>query len=813
MSNRSPLVSIVILNWNGLEDTKICLKYAKQIDYDNFEIIVVDNGSSANEKEYLSKLKGIKYVDNPLNRGFTGGHIDGLKYAAGDYIMLLNNDAVVKPDYLRKAIPIFLDKTVGAVGGKAFFWNDESPLMDEYNKFYSYQEIDPYTGEARSLQYDSGAIQEVNNVSGSAVIVSREAITSVGYLYEPFFAYFEETDLFARMKRAGYRVLYNPNLMIWHKNGASSGTSAGSYFFYYQIFRNRFIFAIRNFENKFLGKFLVNYFGVGFKSLFRTVAKPRVNQNMNRAYAKSSLVCIAKLPSLLFNRIELQHQLGKSRYNHILIKEQTGVSVIYDATKYPINKIQKLAKSLSDDSNPLHEYIIIVNASYEYSYKSFKSVRYITDREYFSAASINLGCLAARHQWLIIMNGISTSAINKYFKQLYRIAGTKFKVANLGTNSLLISKNYYQHIGGINHGKTLIENFDYILSYAAIDGQLGNNYRPKTVHSKEYINALKQDRQYNNRLSKRFIHVQQFLFVLRWWIMPSIPLRLKLARTKNLVLYSTTFNRRSLSMELKHIKNETTIYGGNSINLENRQELQAQALKRALKSPDKIPVFIICFERLDGLKKLVRWLELNGISKIIFIDNASTYPPLLDYYAKSNYQLLELGKNIGHTAPWALDIIRILTPQDYYVVTDPDVIPVASSKDHTILHLLDVHKKYPLHEKVGLGLKIDDLPRHYPLRKSVIEWESQFWKTSPEDDVYEAGVDTTFALYKPFTYDYKLHPSLRTGGIFVARHLPWYVDPNAPTLEEKYYRLRASSDITSWNVNELPDRYKKAMRK
>ena len=76
MVAKNPLVSIVILNWNGLEDTKLCLEHVFKIDYDNYEVIVVDNGSSEKDKKYLSKLKNIIYVDNPVNRGFAGGQVD-----------------------------------------------------------------------------------------------------------------------------------------------------------------------------------------------------------------------------------------------------------------------------------------------------------------------------------------------------------------------------------------------------------------------------------------------------------------------------------------------------------------------------------------------------------------------------------------------------------------------------------------------------------------------------------------------------------------------------------------------------------------
>lgn len=240
---KRPLVSIVVLNWNRLEDTKLCIDSVIKLDYPNFEIIIVDNGSTDGSKEYLSKLENIIYVDNPVNRGFTGGHIDGLQKCSGEFIVLLNNDAVIKPNYIKVALTHFGNPKVAVVGGRSYNWDDTHKLFDESGPFYSYQEINVFTGEAFMSSDDNKVPQEVNNVSGSCVVIRRSVIDAIGYLYNPFFAYFEETDLFARYKRAGYKIIYDPDLRIWHRGGVSSGSNTGSYFFYYQIFRNRFIFA------------------------------------------------------------------------------------------------------------------------------------------------------------------------------------------------------------------------------------------------------------------------------------------------------------------------------------------------------------------------------------------------------------------------------------------------------------------------------------------------------------------------------------------------------------------------------------------
>ncbi len=109
--------------------------------------------------------------------------------------------------------------------------------------------------------------------------------------------------------------------------------------------------------------------------------------------------------------------------------------------------------------------------------------------------------------------------------------------------------------------------------------------------------------------------------------------------------------------------------------------------------------------------------------------------------------------------------------------------------------------------------QIFDLPEKYPLKNEVIQWEKQFWEKELEKGVYEAGVDTTFALYKPGSFEYTIHPSIRTGDPFTARHMPWYSDLRKPSKEDIFYKNKASKTITSWNVDKLPERYKKELGK
>lgn len=817
-----PLVSIVILNWNGLDDTKICLDHVFKLDYPNFEVIVLDNGSKTSQKEYLSKQKNIIYVDNPKNTGFAGGHDDALPYTHGEFILLLNNDAVIQSNYLKQAMRHFDDPKVAVVGGRSYFWNDDAPLFDESNPFYAYMSINPISAETTLMTQDYGVVQEVNTVSGSSVVVRKSVINELGYLYRPFFAYYEETDLFARYKRAGYHVLYDPKLHIWHKNGASSGAQGGSSFFYYHIFRNRFMFALRNFDKGFLPKFLKNYYKSFIKSLLDAPRGP-VQRRLATSYAKAVGATIKDLPIILRDRKELAKSLSTA-YSQQILDEQVAVSLIIDATNATQEELSALENLYAHDTNPLHEYIVITKDDTRSSSR-IGNFRYVVDRHYFAVSPLNIGVVAASYDWVVLSDTCEKVDLSAHTRSIAATYDTNIRV--IPPSSILpniaIAKSYLQKMGGVTRSRnSLAKNIAYITDYATFEHTLFGDatQQIKDSHSlhaqvsyDNHLLSLQTPSRWLTFLAHHY-RALQLTNLLSWLFNLKIALRLKLARLKNLFLFAFTLRRKLLATELKHIRNEAQIYSqkGGALKISHEQSLTIKKITRATRdSISEIPIFIICFERVNTLKVLVQWLERAGHTKIIFLDNDSTYKPLLEYYEQSPYQVIRLYRNVGHTGPWSLGAIRMLVPDQYYIVTDPDVIPNEDCPTDAISHFLDLHKKNPSHIKVGFGLKIDDLPDYYPLKQSVIEWEGQFWKDELTHNVFEAGLDTTFALYKPFTYFYTLNPSLRTGEPYTARHMPWYANPLEQTEEDRYYKLRASANVTSWNVDELPDRYKKEM--
>lgn len=213
--------------------------------------------------------------------------------------------------------------------------------------------------------------------------------------------------------------------------------------------------------------------------------------------------------------------------------------------------------------------------------------------------------------------------------------------------------------------------------------------------------------------------------------------------------------------------------------------------------------FINCRDRVTCLRTLVTWFEQQPGVHVVLIDNASTYRPLLAFYRSTRHAVVRLRQNVGHTALWSAGVLgRFVKPGERFVYTDPDVVPDGGCPSDVLQHLGEILDRHPGLPKVGLGLRIDDLPDSYCFKPNVIRWEKRFWERAIEPGLYDAPVDTTFALYSGrHNYD---TDGARTGPPYLARHLPWYLDTANLDAEERYYREHARHDVTSWNRVELP---------
>ena len=245
MSVLSERVSVVVLTWNSVRLIAGCLENLQSIDWPDLEIVVVDNGSRDGTVDYLRAQSDIKLILLPRNRGFAGGQVAARHALTGDFVALVNTDAVVDRDWLGVLMAEMREPTVAAAGGRAYEWNPSDPPGRIDVPYYSYQVIDTSTGAAITRTAGDEKV-DVDSISGAAVLIRTSAMDAVGGFDHRFFAYYEETDLFARMIRAGHRIRYVPSGHAWHQVRASSERKPG--FYEYYMMRNRALFFLRNFE-------------------------------------------------------------------------------------------------------------------------------------------------------------------------------------------------------------------------------------------------------------------------------------------------------------------------------------------------------------------------------------------------------------------------------------------------------------------------------------------------------------------------------------------------------------------------------------
>lgn len=234
-------------------------------------------------------------------------------------------------------------------------------------------------------------------------------------------------------------------------------------------------------------------------------------------------------------------------------------------------------------------------------------------------------------------------------------------------------------------------------------------------------------------------------------------------------------------------------------------KLTNKTVRSQLKDPLSIPIIIISYNRLSDLEKLVSFLIERKHKNIVIIDNNSTYPPLLEYYEtiKDRITIERMDKNMGHLVFWLNQELFDKYSAGYYIVTDSDIIPNNALPDDYISQMINILDKNKNITKVGLALRIDDIPDYFGEKQKVIDWEKQFWQKQVEENLYEAHTDTTFALYAPrYKYLYEtFYSAIRIGGNFTSKHGGWYVDSNNQTEEELFY-YQSSNESNSWKLNK-----------
>lgn len=302
-----PKVTVIILNWNGWKDTIECLESVQRINYPNYNIVVVDNASDDDSLERIRKycmgeleveskffsydpenkplnllelskedvevkksehvaestLKNVvTLIKNDVNHGFADGNNLGIGYAlktvAPDYLLLLNNDTVVDPNFLNELVDFGEENDdAGFIGPKTYYYSAENMIQMAGGGRINLKTGEPYgidLEEVDNGQHDEN--RELDYISGSCILCKRAVLESVGLMDPKHFMYWEETDWCFRGRKAGYRSFYVFTSKIWHKVGKSSQTELKIYYHN----RNRLYFMRKNADKGNMTLFLLYFF-------------------------------------------------------------------------------------------------------------------------------------------------------------------------------------------------------------------------------------------------------------------------------------------------------------------------------------------------------------------------------------------------------------------------------------------------------------------------------------------------------------------------------------------------------------------------
>lgn len=246
--NQQPDISIITINYNGLEETCQLIESLQQYPQDcSYEFIVVDNGSIQNEALLLQKkYPEVHVIRSEQNVGFSGGNNLGIQTAKGKGIFLLNNDTLVTANDLKYLYErLYSSSVIGAVSPKIKF-----AFPPQHIQFSGFTPLSKYTLRNRTIGYnetDEGQFdipQETSYLHGAAMMVKREVVEQVGRMPEIYFLYYEEMDWCSRLTRQGYRLWYQPACTVYHKESRSTGNDSPLKTYY--LNRNRLLYSWRN---------------------------------------------------------------------------------------------------------------------------------------------------------------------------------------------------------------------------------------------------------------------------------------------------------------------------------------------------------------------------------------------------------------------------------------------------------------------------------------------------------------------------------------------------------------------------------------
>jgi len=245
-----PKVAVIILNWNGKEDTIECLESVDKIDYLNYEIVVVDNGSVDDSVASIKALfPDVIVIETGHNLGYAGGNNVGIRYALdnnAEYILLLNNDTVVDVNLIYAFIEARTTIASPAIMGGKIYYQAQPDTLWYAGACWIPSKLDfEHIGLGQKDAPNFDQLSKTDYATGCLMFVPADIFHQVGLLDEDFFLTYEETDWCYRARKFGYECYFIPTAKVWHKVSVSFGGPESPIFEYFMA-RNRLLWASKH---------------------------------------------------------------------------------------------------------------------------------------------------------------------------------------------------------------------------------------------------------------------------------------------------------------------------------------------------------------------------------------------------------------------------------------------------------------------------------------------------------------------------------------------------------------------------------------
>ncbi len=245
-------MTVQVLHWRGLDKTRECLRSVLAIDYPNFGVLLVDNGSDTSDHKILKEeFAAIEVLTLDQNYGFAGGSNRGLQHAidaGADLVWLINNDATVDPETLSGLVQIAVaNPSAGALGALVVEGEEKNAPQVGVGAI-NYLKAKTYLRKLPVFESHGGAVQTIHPcewLSGSSLLLRSTALKKIGLFDERYYLYFEDVDLCLRLNKGGFACLLVPGSVVHHQGNASTQGGLSLWRAYYHT-RNRLLFFMQN---------------------------------------------------------------------------------------------------------------------------------------------------------------------------------------------------------------------------------------------------------------------------------------------------------------------------------------------------------------------------------------------------------------------------------------------------------------------------------------------------------------------------------------------------------------------------------------